>query len=144
MSLTRVMASGVFDLIHTGHISYLEQAKALGDELVVVVACDSTVRRRKHEPITPEDMRARIVGSLKPVDRAIVGRDGDMYETVREIDPDIIVLGFDQSFDPGEMQSRLAERGMRHIKVVRAGECADDLNATRRIVQRIRDMGGSS
>lgn len=144
MSLTRVMASGVFDLIHTGHISYLEQAKALGDELVVVVACDSTVRRRKHEPITPEDMRARIVGSLKPVDRAIVGRDGDMYETVREIDPDIIVLGFDQSFDPGEMQSRLAERGMGHIKVVRAGECADDLNATRRIVQRIRDMGGSS
>lgn len=144
MSLTRVMASGVFDLIHTGHISYLEQAKALGDELVVVVACDSTVRRRKHEPITPEDMRARIVGSLKPVDRAIVGRDGDMYETVREIDPDIIVLGFDQSFDLGEMQSRLAERGMGHIKVVRAGECADDLNATRRIVQRIRDMGGSS
>lgn len=144
MPLTRVMASGVFDLIHTGHISYLEQAKVLGDELVVVVACDSTVRGRKHEPITPEDMRARIVGSLKPVDRAIVGRDGDMYETVREIDPDIIVLGFDQSFDPTEMESRLAERGMGHIKVVRAGECADDLNATRRIVQRIRDMGGSS
>ena len=72
------MASGVFDLIHTGHISYLEQAKALGDELVVVVACDSTARRRKHEPITPEDMRARIVGSLKPVDRVIIGKDGDM------------------------------------------------------------------
>ena len=81
--MTRVMASGVFDLIHTGHISYLEQAKALGDELVVVVACDSTVRRRKHEPITPEDMRARIVGSLKPVDRVIIGKDGDMYDTVR-------------------------------------------------------------
>ncbi len=144
MRLTRVMASGVFDLIHTGHISYLEQAKAYGDELVVVVACDSTVRRRKHEPITPEDMRARIVGSLKPVDRAIVGRDGDMYDTVREIDPDIIVLGFDQTFDPEEMQSKLAEKGLDHIRVVRATECADDLNATRRIVQRIRDMGGSS
>ena len=144
MRLTRVMASGVFDLIHTGHISYLEQAKAYGDELVVVVACDSTVRRRKHEPITPEDMRARIVGSLKPVDRAIVGRDGDMYDTVREIDPDIIVLGFDQTFDLEEMQSKLAEKGLGHIRVVRATECADDLNATRRIVQRIRDMGGSS
>lgn len=144
MRLTRVMASGVFDLIHTGHISYLEQAKAYGDELVVVVACDSTVRRRKHEPITPEDMRARIVGSLKPVDRAIVGRDGDMYDTVREIDPDIIVLGFDQTFDSEEMQSKLAEKGLGHIRVVRATECADDLNATRRIVQRIRDMGGSS
>ena len=142
--LTRVMASGVFDLIHTGHISYLEQAKALGDELVVVVACDSTVRRRKHEPITPEDMRARIVGSLKPVDRVIIGKDGDMYDTVREVAPDIIVLGFDQTFDPEEMHSRLAERGMGDISGVRAGECADDLNATRRIVQRIRDMGGSS
>ena len=144
MQLTRVMASGVFDLIHTGHISYLEQAKSYGDELVVVVACDSTVRRRKHEPITPEDMRARIVGSLKPVDRAIVGRDGDMYDTVREVDPDIIVLGFDQTFDPEEMHSRLAEKGLGHIRVVRATECADDLNATRRIVQRIRDMGGTS
>ena len=144
MQLTRVMASGVFDLIHTGHISYLEQAKSYGDELVVVVACDSTVRRRKHEPITPEDMRARIVGSLKPVDRAIVGRDGDMYDTVREVDPDIIVLGFDQTFDPEEMHSRLAEKGLGRIRVVRATECADDLNATRRIVQRIRDMGGSS
>ena len=142
--MTRVMASGVCDRIHTGHVSYLEQAKALGDEWVVVVACDSTVRRRKHEPITPEDMRARIVGSLKPVDRVIIGQDGDMYDTVREVDPDIIVLGFDQTFDPEEMHSTSAERRMGDIRVVRAGECADDLNATRRIVQGIRDMGGSS
>ena len=142
--MTRVMASGVFDIIHPGHISYLSQAKSYGDELVVVVASDDTVRREKHEPITPDYMRAKIVEALKPVDRAIVGRDGDMYDTVREIDPDIIVLGFDQTFDPEEMHSRLAERGMGDIRVVRAGECADDLNATRRIVQRIRDMGGSS
>ncbi|MBR6038579.1 MAG: adenylyltransferase/cytidyltransferase family protein, partial [Candidatus Methanomethylophilaceae archaeon] len=73
--MVRVMASSVFDLIHTGHISYLEQAKSMGDELVVVVACDATVREKKHEPITPERMRVRIVGSLKPVDRAIVGGD---------------------------------------------------------------------
>lgn len=142
--LTRVMASGVFDLIHNGHISYLEQAKSLGDELVVVVACDSTVRRRKHEPITPEDMRARIVGALKPVDRAIVGRDGDFFDTVREVRPDIIVLGFDQTFDERKLEGQLSERGLGNIRVVRATECADDLNATRRIVQKIRDMGGTS
>jgi FAD synthetase len=134
------MASGVFDLIHTGHISYLEQAKSMGDELVVVVACDATVREKKHEPITPERMRVRIVGSLKPVDRAIVGGDGDMFDTVREIAPDVIVLGFDQTFDPEDLERRLAERGMPHIKVVRADECADDLNATRRIVRKIREM----
>jgi FAD synthetase len=138
--MVRVMASGVFDLIHTGHISYLEQAKSMGDELVVVVACDATVREKKHEPITPERMRVRIVGSLKPVDRAIVGGDGDMFDTVREIAPDVIVLGFDQTFDPEDLERRLAERGMPHIKVVRADECADDLNATRRIVRKIREM----
>ena len=130
--LTRVMASGVFDLIHNGHISYLEQAKSLGG------------RRRKHEPITPEDMRARIVGALKPVDRAIVGRDGDFFDTVREVRPDIIVLGFDQTFDERELEEQLSERGLGNIRVVRATECADDLNATRRIVQKIRDMGGTS
>ncbi|MBO4763472.1 MAG: FAD synthase [Candidatus Methanomethylophilaceae archaeon] len=138
--MVRVMASGVFDLIHTGHISYLEQAKSMGDELVVVVACDATVREKKHEPITPERMRVRIVGSLKPVDRAIVGGNGDMFDTVREIAPDVIVLGFDQTFDPEDLERKLAERGMPHIKVVRADECADDLNATRRIVRKIREM----
>ena len=145
MRLTRVMASGVFDLIHTGHISYLEQAKAYGDELVVVVACDSTVRRRKHEPITPEDMRARIVGSLKPVDRAIVGYStGSIFDVVREIGPDVIVLGFDQHFDEEKLKKDLKDNGLGDIRVVRATETADDLNATRRIVEKIRRMGGTS
>ncbi len=138
------MASGVFDLIHTGHISYLEQARSHGDELIVVVACDSTVRRKKHEPITPEAMRARIVGSLKPVDRAIVGKDGDIFDTVRELRPDVIVLGYDQSFDVDALKRDLESRGLGNIEVVRANECADDLNATRRIVSKIRSMEGSS
>lgn len=138
--MTRVMASGVFDIIHTGHISYLEQARSMGDELVVVVACDNTVRRRKHEPVTPECMRVRIVGSLKPVDRAVVGNDGDIYQMVREIDPDIIVLGFDQHFDEKEMSKKLEEHGLGGIKICRATECAEDLAATRRIISRINSM----
>jgi FAD synthetase len=138
--MVKVMASGVFDIIHAGHISYLEQAKALGDELTVVVACDSTVRRGKHEPITPEGMRVRIVGALKVVDRAVIGRDGDIYETVREIRPDIIVLGFDQNFDPEGLTEKLSEKGLGGIRVVRADECAEDLNATRRIIKKIRSL----
>ncbi|MCJ2563189.1 MAG: adenylyltransferase/cytidyltransferase family protein, partial [Candidatus Thermoplasmatota archaeon] len=55
--MVRVMASGVFDLLHTGHLHYLEEAKKLGDELIVVVARDSTVRKEKHDPITTEDVR---------------------------------------------------------------------------------------
>lgn len=137
------MASGVFDILHTGHISYLEQARSYGDRLVVVVACDNTVRRRKHEPILPDTMRARVVGALKAVDEAVVGKDGDMMDTVESVKPDVIVLGYDQSFDVGELSDRLASRGLGNIKVVRADECADDLNATRRIVERIRRMGDS-
>lgn len=142
--MTRVMASGVFDIIHPGHISYLEQAKSYGDELVVVVACDATVRRRKHEPITPEAMRARVVGALKPVDRVIIGGQGDIFDTVRQVRPDVIVLGYDQSFDADRLRGELEERGLGGIRVVRADECAEDLNATRRIVRRIREMGGAS
>jgi FAD synthetase len=138
--MVRVMASGVFDLIHPGHISYLEQAKKYGDELIVVVACDKTVREKKHEPITPEDMRAKIVGSLKPVDKAIVGNQGDIFETVKRIRPDVIVLGFDQKFDEQQLSEELAKRGLGNIKVIRASENADDLNATRRIVAKIRRM----
>ena len=142
--MTRVMASGVFDLIHPGHISYLEQAKSYGDELVVVVACDATVRTKKHEPITPEAMRERVVGALKPVDKVIVGGDGNIFDTVRFVKPDLIVLGFDQGFDLDALRSQLEEHGLGHIGVVRATECAEDLNATRRIIAKIRSMGGSS
>lgn len=137
------MASGVFDIIHPGHISYLEQARSYGDELVVVIANDETVRRSKHEPITPEDMRARIVGALKPVDKAIVGGHGDFLDTVRYVRPDVIVLGYDQKFDVSDLESKLGEAGLGNIRVVRATECAEDLNATRRIVAKIRSMGGA-
>ncbi len=141
--MVRVMASGVFDLIHPGHISYLQQARSFGDELVVVVACDDTVRKNKHEPITPDYMRAKIVGSLKPVDVAIVGKNnGDIFDTVREVKPDVIVLGFDQHFDVEKLRESLEKEGLGHIRVERATETADDLNATRRIVKKIKEMGG--
>ncbi len=135
--MTRVMASGVFDILHTGHISYLEQAKAAGDELIVVVACDNTVRKRKHEPITPEAMRLKIVQSLKPVDIAIIGNDnGDFFSTVKSIQPDIIMLGYDQTFNESELESQLKERGFE-TKVMRATEVSDDLTGTRKIVGKI-------
>ena len=141
--MTRVMASGVFDLIHPGHISYLEQARSYGDELVVVIACDNTVRAKKHEPITPETMRARVVGALKPVDRVIIGGDGDIFDTVRYVKPDVIVLGYDQGFDAAVLRRPLGESGGGGLWGGGATECAEDLNATRRIIARIRAMGGA-
>jgi FAD synthetase len=134
--MTRVMASGVFDILHTGHVHYLSEAKKLGDELVVVVATDATVRRRKHEPITPEKMRLELVNSLKPVDRAVLGHHGDMFEVVAEIKPDIIAIGYDQTFDEKALERELAKRGM-NIKVVRLSRYSEDLNGTRKIIRRI-------
>jgi len=141
--MVRVMASGVFDIIHTGHISYLEQAKAMGDELFVVVASDNTVRKRKHEPVTPATMRVKIVDSLKPVDKAIIGHDGDMFAILEEIRPDIIVLGHDQDFDDSKLLDEMKKRGI-NAEIRRANECTDDLTGTRRIVKKILDAHGGS
>ena len=137
--MVRVMASGVFDILHTGHISYLEQAKALGDELYVVVASDNTVRKNKHEPITPERMRVRIVSALKPVDVAMIGNDsGDMFAILDEVRPDVIVLGFDQKFDENTLSEELKKRGF-DIAVKRADQSGEDLEAKRAIIKKIRE-----
>ncbi len=136
--MTRVMATGVFDILHSGHLHYLEEAKSLGDELYVVVATDATVRKRKHEPITPERMRVELVQALKPVDKALLGTEGDMFETVRKIDPDIIALGYDQTFDEHKLEEELRKRGLK-ARVIRLSKYEDDLNGTRKIIQKVVD-----
>ena len=141
--MTRVMASGVFDILHSGHVHYLSEAKNLGDELVVVVATDATVRRRKHMPITPEKMRLELVSSLKPVDRAVLGREGDMYKVVEEIRPDIIAIGYDQPFNEKVLEDDLRKRGLE-VKVVRMSGYSDDLDGTRKIIRRIIEWHSSN
>lgn len=137
------MASGVFDLIHLGHVHYLEEAKKLGDELVVVVARDSTVRKEKHEPITPEEFRRDLVESLKPVDRAVLGGEGDMFKVVEELRPDIIALGYDQYHDAERIEAELKKRGL-DIEVVRLDELNGDLDGTRKIIKKVVDWFSAS
>jgi FAD synthetase len=141
--MVRVMATGVFDLIHLGHLHYLQEAKKLGDELVVVVARDSTVKRVKHEPITPEAIRRDLVAALKPVDEAILGVEGDIFETVRRVRPDVIALGYDQPFKEQWVEEECRRRGMP-VKVVRVGRLDGNLNGTRRIVRRILEQWGAA
>ena len=136
--MVRVMATGVFDLLHLGHLNYLEEARKLGDELVVVVATDKTVRERKHDPITPEDMRLKMIRSLRPVDEAILGKEGDMYDIVKEINPDIIALGHDQTHDPEKIKKNLKNRGIE-VEVVRLPQFDHDLDGTRKIIQKVID-----
>ena len=136
--MVKVMATGTFDLLHMGHIYYLKEAKKLGDRLVVVVARDSTVRKLKHEPITPEEMRLDIIKELKIVDEAVLGHEDDMYATVKEIKPDIIALGYDQVHDEKKIEQELKKRKLV-ARVVRLPKYSDieDLDGTRRIIGKI-------
>ena len=92
-----VLAGGVFDIIHPGHIHTLNAAKALGDILVVAIATDKTAEKmKKRSPLHNQELRRELVSCLSMVDKAIVGHEDDIFQTVKEIKPNIIVLGYDQ------------------------------------------------
>ena len=95
-----VLAGGVYDILHLGHLAVLAEAKTYGDVLVVVVATDVTVETLKgRRPVFPEEDRRALVDSLKPVDAAILGYEdvGMGYEQViDDVKPDVIALGYDQ------------------------------------------------
>ena len=140
--MVRVMAVGVFDLLHAGHLHYMEQAKSLGDHLVVVVAHDDTVRKRKHEPVTGQDLRRRMVEGLKPVDEAVIGNPPEVpiFDILPEVKPDIIALGYDQEHAEDSIRIKLQELGYDDIDVTRVAGLSDDLDGTRKIIARILEL----
>jgi cytidyltransferase-like protein len=92
-----VLAGGVFDIIHPGHIHTLNAAKALGGVLVVAIATDKTAEKmKKRSPLHNQELRRELVSCLSMVDKAIVGHEDDIFQTVKEVKPNIIVLGYDQ------------------------------------------------
>jgi len=92
-----VLAGGVFDIIHPGHIHTLNAAKALGGVLVVAIATDKTAKKmKKRSPLHDQELRRELVSCLSMVDKAIVGHEDDIFQTVKEVKPNIIVLGYDQ------------------------------------------------
>jgi len=96
-SLKVVLAGGVFDIIHPGHIHTLNAAKALGDVLIVVIATDKTAEKmKKRLPLHNQDQRKMLVDALSIVDLGVVGHEGDIFKTVELIHPQIIALGYDQ------------------------------------------------
>ena len=141
-TMKRIMAVGVFDLLHAGHLHYLEQAKALGQHLTVVIAHDDTVRIRKHEPVTNHDLRRRMVEGLKPVDDAIIGNPPEVpiFDILPIVNPDIIALGYDQEHAEESINRKLRELGYQDIEVVRVEGLSEDLDGTRKIIARILDL----
>ena len=139
--MKRVVATGTFDILHPGHLYYLEQSKKLGDELFVIVARDSNVRH-KPLPIIPEEQRRRMVAALRCVDHAILGDKTDMFRPIEEIRPAIITIGFNQHFDEEKLRQQLTSRGLSP-EVVRIGKYGDDeLCSSRLVVKRIVEKRG--
>jgi FAD synthetase len=137
----RVVATGTFDILHPGHLYYLEESKKMGDELWVIVARDANVRH-KPCPIIPEEHRLQMVAALKSVDHAILGDKTDMFRPIEEIRPEVITIGFNQHFDERTLRLQLTERGLAP-EIIRIGKYKDgDLCSSRFVVQRIIEMRG--
>jgi FAD synthetase len=139
-----VLASGVFDLIHLGHVRFLEDAKKAGGpkaKLIVIIAKDSTVEKMKgRKPIMSEDERLALVKSLKVVDDAVLGYEGlDIGEVVEKIKPDIIALGWDQAEMENSVKAYLAKHKVQ-VSIVRIGKFGENsLDSSTKIKQKIID-----
>jgi FAD synthetase len=134
--LTRVLATGTFDLLHPGHLHYLSEARKLGDELYVIVARESMIKH-KPKPVIPENQRVTMVNALNVVDKAVLGSEINIYEPIKNIKPDIITIGYDQKFSSNSIEKNLEELGI-NAKVVRINKLSDcSLCSSGKIIDRI-------
>lgn len=137
-----VLASGVFDLLHLGHVRFLEEAKRTGGpnaELIVIIARDSTVENRKGtRPVMPENQRCALVDSLKVVDCAILGFEGfDIGKVIEKIRPDVIAVGYDQEGMERTVRDYVERENLK-IRIVRVGKFGEDeLDSSSKIKQKI-------
>jgi len=142
-----VLASGVFDLLHLGHVRFLEDAKRAGGKnakLIVIIARDSTVEKTKgRKPIMSEDQRCTLVESLKVVDEAVLGYEGlEIGEVIEKIKPDLITLGYDQAEMEREVKEYI-EANKLPVNVVRIGKYGENtLDSSSKIKQKIVDKLG--
>tara|TARA_B100000315_G_scaffold246963_1_gene275007 strand:+ start:795 stop:1244 length:450 start_codon:yes stop_codon:yes gene_type:complete len=125
-----VLAGGVFDIIHPGHIHTLNAAKALGDVLVVVIATDKTAQKmKKRSPLHNQELRRELVSCLSMVDVVIIGDEEDIFKTVKLVKPNLIALGYDQVH-----QEKFISDGCKRIKldveIVRLESTAPELSSS--------------
>lgn len=137
-----VLASGAFDLVHYGHVRFLEEAKKAGGKnvrLIVIVARDKNIEKMKGKaPVIPEDQRRAVVESLKPVDEAFLGYENlNFIDVIHKIKPSIIAIGYDQTRIEEGLRETLNERGsdVRIVKIGRFGPL--ELNSSSKIKRKI-------
>lgn len=140
--MSLVVAQGTFDLIHPGHVHYLEEAAAMGDELHAIVARRENVTH-KDPPILPNRQRRDVIAALDAVDDARVGHPDDIFAPIEDLDPDVIALGYDQHHDSAAIEGELADRSI-DCEVRRASgrdkRYDEELLSTGAIIDRILDQ----
>ena len=133
-----VLANGVFDLLHVGHVRYLQAARAEGDVLVVGINSDSSTQARKGEgrPIMTERARAAVVSALAVVDYVVIFDELDVNELLREILPDVHAKGTDYAIDT------VPEREQAQFLGIRIAICGDPKDhSTHAILSRVGRQG---
>jgi D-beta-D-heptose 7-phosphate kinase/D-beta-D-heptose 1-phosphate adenosyltransferase len=134
---TIVFTNGVFDLLHIGHLRYLEEARRLGDALLIGVNSDRSVRLLKGSgrPITAEGERAEVLASLRCVDGVVIFDEETPRELIQAIQPDVLVKGSDWAEDAIVGRDIVEARGGRVVRVpIQAG------HSTTRIVEKIKSL----
>lgn len=134
---TVVFTNGVFDLLHPGHVRYLQQARTLGDALVVGVNADSSVRRNKgpERPINPEGERAEVLAALGAVDAVVLFGEDTPAEIVQALQPDILVKGADWPADQIVGRDTVEARGGRVVLME-----VEQGHSTSAIIERVRAL----
>lgn len=134
------MAFGVFDLLHPGHVKYLQEAKKLGDYLIVVVTPDVNVARSKGKPaVNSENDRRFLVSQLRCVDEAVVGFEKDFYKkTLEKFAPNVLALGYDMKENEKELEQKASELGLV-VRVKRMNAFSPEKHKSSHIKNRIKE-----
>ena len=127
-----VLLGGVFDIVHIGHIYTFEQARSLGDILVVIIATDITVKSWKNRfPVNSQSERVKVVNHIKDIDCALIGHEEDFFVSIDFVKPDIIALGYDQKFDEDKLKQQLVSHCFDNISIVRLKEYIPNKSTTK-------------
>jgi len=137
--MPKILTFGTFDIFHMGHVHYLKQARELskGGSVVVIVARDKNVIKFKNKkPINHEGERLELISHLKLIDLAMLGKEENIYDLVKEVNPDIILLGYDQEPSEDTLAKKLVELKI-DSKIVRAKAYKSDTKKSSKILDKI-------